>query len=129
MQRHRNARPNRPCRSQKRYLAHAGPRFSDYERTVRTTETSASSDNSDERKPLADHRNAPVNALGHLRVMFAVDDIDETLGRLRKRGAQLVGEVGIRTLIGFPTPAGLKGSSSDSPRNSTERDRTRLFES
>jgi catechol 2,3-dioxygenase-like lactoylglutathione lyase family enzyme len=42
---------------------------------------------------VADHRNAPVNALGYLRVMFAVDDIDETLGRLRNRGAQLVGEV------------------------------------
>ena len=39
---------------------------------------------------IADHRNAPVNALGYLRVMFAVDDIDETLARLRKRGAQLV---------------------------------------
>ena len=37
---------------------------------------------------VADHRNAPVNALGYLRVMFAVDDIDETLERLRKRGAQ-----------------------------------------
>src|SRR5512138_1517050 len=42
---------------------------------------------------VTDHRNAPVNALGYLRVMFAVDDIDETLERLRKRGAQLVGEV------------------------------------
>src|SRR6476646_10423937 len=42
---------------------------------------------------VADHRNAPVNALGYLRVMFAVDDIDETLERLRQRGAQLVGEV------------------------------------
>jgi catechol 2,3-dioxygenase-like lactoylglutathione lyase family enzyme len=42
---------------------------------------------------VADHREAPVNALGYLRVMFAVDDIDETLTRLRKRGAQLVGEV------------------------------------
>ena len=39
---------------------------------------------------VADHRNAPVNALGYLRVMFAVDDIDETLARLRKHGAQLV---------------------------------------
>lgn len=39
---------------------------------------------------VADHRNAPVNALGYLRVMFAVDDIDETLVRLRKHGAQLV---------------------------------------
>lgn len=43
--------------------------------------------------PIADHRNAPVNALGYLRVMFAVDDIDETLERLRERGARLVGEV------------------------------------
>src|SRR5499427_9764047 len=42
---------------------------------------------------VADHRNAPVNALGYLRVMFAVDDIDETLERLRKLGARLVGEV------------------------------------
>jgi catechol 2,3-dioxygenase-like lactoylglutathione lyase family enzyme len=42
---------------------------------------------------VADHRNAPVNALGYLRVMFAVDDIDETLDRLCTRGAQLVGEV------------------------------------
>jgi len=42
---------------------------------------------------VADHRNAPVNALGYLRVMFAVDDIDETLERLRNRGAELVGEV------------------------------------
>ena len=42
---------------------------------------------------IADHRNAPVNALGYLRVMFAVDDIDETLARLQKIGAQLVGEV------------------------------------
>jgi catechol 2,3-dioxygenase-like lactoylglutathione lyase family enzyme len=41
----------------------------------------------------ADHRTAPVNALGYLRVMFAVDDLDETLERLRPRGAQLVGEV------------------------------------
>ena len=42
---------------------------------------------------VADHRNAPVNALGYLRVMFTVDDIDGTLERLRNRGAQLVGEV------------------------------------
>jgi len=42
---------------------------------------------------VADHRNAPVNALGYLRAMFTVDDIDETLARLRTRGAQLVGEV------------------------------------
>jgi catechol 2,3-dioxygenase-like lactoylglutathione lyase family enzyme len=39
---------------------------------------------------IADHRNAPVNALGYLRVMFAVDDIDETLARLLEHGAELV---------------------------------------
>jgi len=39
---------------------------------------------------IADHRNAPVNALGYLRVMFAVDDIDETLARLRRHGSELV---------------------------------------
>jgi predicted enzyme related to lactoylglutathione lyase len=42
---------------------------------------------------IADHRNAPVNALGYLRVMFAVENIDETLEKLRRSGAQLVGEV------------------------------------
>jgi len=39
---------------------------------------------------IADHRTAPVNALGYLRVMFAVDDLDDTLDRLRERGAELV---------------------------------------
>ena len=42
---------------------------------------------------VADHRNAPVNALGYLRVMFTVSNIDDTLARLLKMGAQLVGEV------------------------------------
>jgi catechol 2,3-dioxygenase-like lactoylglutathione lyase family enzyme len=42
---------------------------------------------------IADHRNAPVNALGYLRVMFTVSDIDDTLTRLQKMGAQLVGEI------------------------------------
>jgi catechol 2,3-dioxygenase-like lactoylglutathione lyase family enzyme len=42
---------------------------------------------------VADHRVAPVNALGYLRVMFAVDDLDDTLARLAKLGAKLVGEV------------------------------------
>lgn len=42
---------------------------------------------------VADHRSAPVNALGYLRVMFAVEDLDDTLARLGKRGAALVGEV------------------------------------
>jgi catechol 2,3-dioxygenase-like lactoylglutathione lyase family enzyme len=43
--------------------------------------------------PVADHRNAPVNALGYLRVMFAVEDIDDTVARLRAKGAELVGEL------------------------------------
>lgn len=43
--------------------------------------------------PIADHRRAPVNALGYLRVMFTVEDIDEMVSRLTNRGAQLVGEV------------------------------------
>ena len=42
---------------------------------------------------VADHRNAPVNSLGYLRVMFAVDDIDDTVARLRAHGAELLGEV------------------------------------
>jgi len=42
---------------------------------------------------VADHRRAPVNALGYLRVMFTVDDVDDTLARLAKLGASLVGEV------------------------------------
>src|SRR6476660_9026113 len=41
---------------------------------------------------VADHRSAPVNALGYLRVMFAVDDIDDTLARLRDHGAELVSD-------------------------------------
>jgi catechol 2,3-dioxygenase-like lactoylglutathione lyase family enzyme len=42
---------------------------------------------------VADHRRAPVNALGYLRVMFAVDDLDDTLARLGRHGAKLVGQV------------------------------------
>jgi catechol 2,3-dioxygenase-like lactoylglutathione lyase family enzyme len=42
---------------------------------------------------ISDHRNAPVNALGYLRVMFTVENIDEMVSRLTKHGAQLVGEV------------------------------------
>jgi len=42
---------------------------------------------------VADHRNAPVNALGYLRAMFTVDDVDDTVARLRAHGGQLVGEV------------------------------------
>lgn len=43
--------------------------------------------------PIADHRNAPVNALGYLRSMFTVKDIDDTVLRLQKHGAELVGEI------------------------------------
>ena len=46
-----------------------------------------------EPRVVADHRNAPVNALGYLRVMFAVEDIDDTLARLGRRGAEVVGKV------------------------------------
>jgi len=42
---------------------------------------------------ISDHRNAPVNALGYLRVMFTVEDIDKLVSRLEKHGAQLVGEI------------------------------------
>ena len=42
---------------------------------------------------VADDRTAPVNALGYLRAMFAVSDLDDTLARLRQHGAELVGEV------------------------------------
>lgn len=42
---------------------------------------------------IADHRNAPVNALGYLRTMFTVEDIDDTVVRLQKHGAKLVGEI------------------------------------
>jgi catechol 2,3-dioxygenase-like lactoylglutathione lyase family enzyme len=45
---------------------------------------------------VADHRTAPVNALGYLRVMFAVDDIDDTLARLAAHGAKLVSDEVVR---------------------------------
>src|SRR4030081_1551008 len=44
---------------------------------------------------VADHRNVPVNALGYLRVMFAVDDVDDTLVRLRTHGARVVSSEGV----------------------------------
>lgn len=60
---------------------------------------------------IADHRTAPVNALGYLRVMFAVDDLHETLDQLRSHGAELVGEVvdykGIYRLCYIRGPEGL----------------------
>jgi catechol 2,3-dioxygenase-like lactoylglutathione lyase family enzyme len=71
---------------------------------------------------VADHRSAPVNALGYLRVMFAVDDIDETLARLLKRGAKLVSSEVVQyedvyrlCYIGGPT-----NFSSGSLKNSAE---------
>jgi predicted enzyme related to lactoylglutathione lyase len=42
---------------------------------------------------VADHRNAPVNALGYLRTMFTVKDIDDTVARLQKHGGEVVGEI------------------------------------
>jgi catechol 2,3-dioxygenase-like lactoylglutathione lyase family enzyme len=42
---------------------------------------------------IADHRNTPVNALGYLRAMFTVEDIDDTVARLQKHGAELIGEI------------------------------------
>lgn len=42
---------------------------------------------------IADHRTAPVNSLGYLRIMFRVDNLDELLIRLEKQGAKVVGEV------------------------------------
>lgn len=42
---------------------------------------------------ISDHRTAPVNSLGYLRLMFAVDNLDELISRLTKQGAELVGEV------------------------------------
>ncbi len=60
---------------------------------------------------VADHRNAPVNALGYLRVMFAVDDLADTLARLAPHGAELAGEVvdynGIYRLCYIRGPEGL----------------------
>ena len=59
----------------------------------------------------ADHRTAPVNALGYLRVMFAVDDLDDTLARLSKHGAKVVDEVvdyeGIYRLCYIRGPEGI----------------------
>jgi len=72
---------------------------------------------------VADHRNAPVNALGYLRVMFAVDDIDETLARLRNtaRSSSAAKWSITKTRIGSATSAGPKAFSSGSPKNSAER--------
>ena len=47
-------------------------------------------------KTVGDHRRAPVNSLGYLRVMFAVDDLDDTLARLARHGAELVSDEVVR---------------------------------
>jgi len=60
---------------------------------------------------VSDHRTAPVNSLGYLRVMFAVEDLDDTLARLRKLGATVVDEVvnyeGIYLLCYIRGPEGI----------------------
>ena len=74
---------------------------------------------------VADHRNAPVNALGYLRVMFAVDDIDDTLNRLGKHGAELVGEVvdyeGVYRLCYIRGPEGILIGLAQELRKQTSR--------
>src|SRR5688572_6242773 len=68
---------------------------------------------------VADHRSAPVNALGYLCVMFTVADIDETLVRLGKRGAKLVAEVvQYQNMYRLCYIRGSKAFSSGSPNNS-----------
>ena len=78
---------------------------------------------------IADHRTAPVNALGYLRVMFAVEDIDDTLVRLRRVGAQVVGDVvdyqDIYRLCYIRGPEGiLIGLAQELRRNSGDDQRT-----
>lgn len=71
---------------------------------------------------VADHRRAPVNALGYLRVMFTVQDIDDTLARLSKRSAELVGEVvQYKDAYRLCYIRGPKGFSSGSPKSSGNR--------
>jgi catechol 2,3-dioxygenase-like lactoylglutathione lyase family enzyme len=70
---------------------------------------------------VADHRNAPVNALGYLRVMFAVDDLDDTLARLRKHGAQLSTKwFGTKTCIGSATSEAPRAFSPGWPSESAD---------
>jgi hypothetical protein len=71
---------------------------------------------------IADHRTAQVNALGYLRIIFTVEDIDDTLARLRKRGAKLVGTmVQYRETYRLCYVRGPKGFSSGSPKSSDSR--------
>jgi catechol 2,3-dioxygenase-like lactoylglutathione lyase family enzyme len=72
---------------------------------------------------VADHRSASVNALGYLRVMFAVEDIDDTLARLSKRGARSSSAKwsSTRTRIGSATSGAPKEFSSGLPKSSGSR--------
>jgi catechol 2,3-dioxygenase-like lactoylglutathione lyase family enzyme len=72
---------------------------------------------------VADHRHAPVNAVGYLRVMFAVDDIDDTLARLGKHGARLVSSEVVQYEDAYRLCylRGPEHFSSGSPKNSGER--------
>lgn len=81
---------------------------------------------------VADHRKAPVNALGYLRVMFTVEDLDDTLVRLGKRGAELVGEVvkyeDIYRLCYIRGPEGiLIGLAEQLNKNSSNRSEIKAF--
>ena len=70
---------------------------------------------------VADHRNAPVNALGYLRVMFAVEDIDDTLARLRSAARSWSAKwSSTRTPIGFATSGAPKAFSSGWPSRSAD---------
>jgi catechol 2,3-dioxygenase-like lactoylglutathione lyase family enzyme len=71
---------------------------------------------------VADHRNAPVNALGYLRVMFAVDDLDDTLARLRGHGATGRRRSGAstKTCTGSATSEAPRAFSSDWPSKSPD---------
>ena len=70
--------------------------------------------------PIADHRMAPVNALGYLRIMSAVEDIEDTLARLRSHRAELVGERGI---VRGQVPALLRPTPGGNPHRAGRADR------
>ena len=71
---------------------------------------------------VADHRNAPVNALGYLRVMFAVEDIEDTLaGSTSTERSSSANWSSTKMCIGSAISGGPKDFSSGSPKNSAER--------
>ena len=72
-------------------------------------------------KVVADHRKAPVNALGYLRVMFAVDDLDDTLARPAKRGRRSSTKwCSTKTWFDFAASGGPRDCSSASPKSSAD---------